>query len=347
MFGIDTKRLIILSLIGISYIWRSAILSPVSFRPTDLTGKTYVMAGGTSGIGLEAARAFASWNATVIIGSRSAVKGEKVRADLVETLPPGSTGTIQMIPLDLASFESVKSFASSVASAHSKIDVLVLNAGMHGNEAAILTADGVEEVYQTNFLSHYLLANLLLPTLRQTPGARITHTSSSMHFLGAIDKVAHSAVSRNSGSSRARTGIKSYCDTKLMNVMFSNYLDRTEPKIMSIATHPGLVATDLDRNQPAMVAKAMRAFREVTSRPAVDGAVTLVTASTLVDPVFKGGAYLEDTCIMNNCTVMNPLCVYSSVKENGGGVVPHGTASDEREQDWLMGQAKEMVKAWL
>jgi NAD(P)-dependent dehydrogenase (short-subunit alcohol dehydrogenase family) len=336
----------------VAVFFRAAILTPVAFRPVDLAGKTIVMAGGTSGIGLEAARRFASWNATVVIGSRSRAKGERVSADLLSTLPPESTGSVNMLDLDLASFASVKEFATTVRAAYKNIDVLALNAGMHGKEHVVLTRDGNEETYQTNFLSHYLLTSLLLPVLRSTPGARIVHTSSAMHYLGSLDHSVHDAHTRNADSATARCGIKSYCDTKLMNVVYSNWLDRTEPDVSSVATHPGLVSTDLDRNQPALVAAAMRAIRRATSRPASDGAVTLVTAATLEDPAWARGSrngrgvYLEDQCIMNECVERCSLC-YHVEADPGGGMRPHAISDDVEEQEWLVQQAKEIVAEFL
>jgi NAD(P)-dependent dehydrogenase (short-subunit alcohol dehydrogenase family) len=364
MLGLNKMRIFILIAIGISALWRNVILGPVAFRPVDLhiskaAHRTVVIAGGTSGIGLAAAKQFAAWQAYVVIGARDMKKGAAVQREIkayCKEIGHEGVCSVTVYQLDLAKFSSVQRFANDVISSFDRVDTLVLNAGMHGSDDVVTTIDGIEETYQTNFVSHHLLTQLLLPKMKATTNGtkRIVHTSSSMHYLGELDHDAHSAEAKNAGPN-ARTGVKAYCDTKLMNVVYSNYLDRTLGPIgfTSVATHPGLVTTDLDRNQPPMVAKIMKAIRSATSRPAMDGAVTLVTAATLPNPGWvieggrsgKSGVYLEDQCIMNDCTTPCTACLHMTA-DAGGGMVPHKTADSIEEQDWLVAEADKMIKRW-
>jgi NAD(P)-dependent dehydrogenase (short-subunit alcohol dehydrogenase family) len=206
--------------------------------------------------------------------------------------------------------------------------------------------DNVEMVYQVNHLSHFLLVRLLLPSLtHETKAGRIVHVSSSMHYIGTLDHDGYSATSKNLNPLSSKVGIQSYSDSKLMNVVFSNALESRlrlagglYSKITSVAIHPGFVVSELDRGLPK-VQHFMRKLRDLIARPTVDGAIAQVTAATLPSLISRGGGlYFEDHCIMSECSQCM-LCTLNPA----GGVMPHSSATNQTDQDWLWNTSSEIV----
>ena len=138
--------------------WTAALLP-------DLTGRTIIVTGATSGLGKATADALAPAGAHVVLAVRNPAKGQAVAE--------GIAGDTEVRELDLSSLSSVRAFASSW---HGPIDVLINNAGiMQVPEAR--TADGFELQFGTNHLGHFALTNLLLPQIRD----RIVTLSSDFH----------------------------------------------------------------------------------------------------------------------------------------------------------------------
>lgn len=337
--------------IGVAFVYQEIVLKPVTFFPVDMKGKVCVVTGGSSGIGLETVRKLTEWNATVIMPVRSISKGELVKSEIMTSLSPTSVGSIEVMKLDLTSFKSVRNFANEILSRNVHIDVLILNAGIQNGDSLLLSDDGVELVYQVNHLSHFLLVRLLLPLLgsyRQQIG-RIVHVSSSMHYGGSLKHDAYSSTARNSQNGTMRLGTLSYCDSKLMNVIFSNTLDRYlrqqsgdfYKQVSSVSIHPGFVLSELDRGFPQILQYIVKSIRIVLARPTIDGAVTQVTAATKSSLISRGGGlYYEDQCIMSDCTE----CTFCRLNPGGvGGVVPHMSALDTIEQEWLWKTSSEIV----
>jgi NAD(P)-dependent dehydrogenase (short-subunit alcohol dehydrogenase family) len=210
-------------------------------------------------------------------------------------------------------------------------------------KAPVVTGDGIEMVYQVNHLSHFLLTRLLLPAMSVKP-SRVVHVSSSLHYVGNLDREAYSSSSLNVKTSRL--GVLSYFDTKLMNVIFSNGFQRRiagDPQysqLTSVSVHPGLVVSDLDRESE--LAPYFKRLREMIARPTIDGAIAQVTVATLPEIIqLGGGLYFEDHCIMNHCTesiLSFLLPVY--VK---GGLTPHNAALNVTEQDWLWNTSSDIL----
>ena len=199
------------------------VLNPIRFQPVDLTDRVVLITGATAGIGKESARKFAEWNATVVVLARNIEKAARVKSEIEASLPATSTGSVEVRQCDLASFATIRHFASDfLAGKTPQIDVLMLNAGMAGCDECdmVKTKDGVEAVMQTNYLGHFLLTELLMPALRQRASqvgeARIVHVSSRAHYVGELSRAAIEAG--NSDPSTARLGSLAYFDGELMQV---------------------------------------------------------------------------------------------------------------------------------
>jgi NAD(P)-dependent dehydrogenase (short-subunit alcohol dehydrogenase family) len=203
-----------------------------------MTGKTVLVTGATSGIGLAAARALARMGARVLVGARDAAKGQAVVDELTR-----SGGRADLVLLDLASFESTHRAAARAATAHPVLDVLVDNAGTAVREREV-TADGHERTWQTNHLGPFLLTRLLLPVLRAAEKPRVVVVASEAHRSGRIDFA-------NLELERGYRAYRAYANSKLANVLFMRELARREPTLAVNALHPGAIATGIWRPAPA------------------------------------------------------------------------------------------------
>ena len=143
-----------------------------SFVPSDLpsfAGRTVIVTGANSGLGLVTAREFARVGARVILACRNADKGDTAAATM--------TGDVQVRRLDLQNLASVREFADSIG----QVDVLINNAGIMAVPYAI-TADGFESQIGTNHLGHFALTNLLLPKLADRVVAELFNLVKRLDF---------------------------------------------------------------------------------------------------------------------------------------------------------------------
>ncbi|WP_336792020.1 oxidoreductase [Gordonia malaquae] len=193
----------------------------------DFTGRTVIVTGANSGLGLVAAREFARVGAHVVLAVRDTTKGEKAAASL--------SGHTDVRRLDLADLSSIRDFARDWSG---DIAVLANNAGVM-NVPESRTADGFEMQVGTNHLGHFALTNLLLPHVTD----RVVTMSSMMHRSGRIDLADLNWERR--GYNRATA----YGQSKLANLLFSLELQRkltaAGSTVRSMAAHPGYAATNL------------------------------------------------------------------------------------------------------
>lgn len=195
----------------------------------DQTGRTYVVTGANSGIGLSAARELSRAGARVILAVRNTAKGEEAARGL-----PGDT---EVRALDLADLASVRAFAAGV---DEDIDVLINNAGVM-NVPLARTADGFELQFGTNHLGHFALTNLLLPRVTD----RVVVVASSAHRFG---KMRFDDLNWERGYQRHRA----YGQAKLSNLLFMSELQRklaaTGSPVRAVGAHPGWAATNLQHH---------------------------------------------------------------------------------------------------
>jgi NAD(P)-dependent dehydrogenase (short-subunit alcohol dehydrogenase family) len=193
----------------------------------DLTGRTIVVTGANSGIGLEAARAFAAHGAHVVLAVRDEARGAAAAATLV--------GSTEVRRLDLADLSSVRGFAATVTA---DVDVLVNNAGVLVPPFG-LTADGFELQLGINHLGHFALTNLLLPRVT----GRVVTVASTAHRTGAID------FDDLNWTTRPYRRGAAYAQSKLANLLFTLELQRrleaSGSAVIATAAHPGWASTNL------------------------------------------------------------------------------------------------------
>ena len=199
-----------------------------------MKGRTVLITGGTAGLGRQSARVLAGMGARVVIVGRSPEKTARVEAELrAET-----GGEVASLLADLSKMSDVRALAAAYERAHGPLDVLLNNAGAI-NLSRELTSEGLERSLATNHLAYFLLANLLLPSLRRSPGARIVNVASAAHTMGRVRF-------DDMQSERSYDGWTVYGTTKLMNVLFTREMARRlggdGPTVNCL--HPGFVASE-------------------------------------------------------------------------------------------------------
>jgi len=204
----------------------------VSGQPESIAGKTVLVTGATSGIGLETARALAKKGARVVVGARDARRGQAV----VDEITAGG-GQAELLEIDMASFKSIRKAADRFSAAHSKLDVLVNNAGTAVSGRRI-SPDGHELTWATNFLGPFLLTRCLLSLLKKSERPRVVNVGSEGHRAGRIDW-------ENLELERGYTTFRAYANSKLALALFTRELARREPGVAAVVMHPGGIATKI------------------------------------------------------------------------------------------------------
>lgn len=208
----------------------------------NLAGKVVVVTGGNSGIGKEAAIGVARAGAQVIVAARNPAKAAAAVAEIEQSAD--AKGRVETIPIDLASFASVRAFAETFTAKYDRLDVLLNNAGLVLRKR-VETGDGHETQFQVNHLGHFLLTELLHDTLVRSAPARVINVSSHGHKMarGGLD------FDDLEWANRRYRGFGVYCDTKLMNVLFTREFARRNDAdvITANALHPGFVASNFGK----------------------------------------------------------------------------------------------------
>jgi NAD(P)-dependent dehydrogenase (short-subunit alcohol dehydrogenase family) len=201
-------------------------------------GRTVIVTGANSGLGLVTARELARVGAHVVLAVRNTAKGDDAAA--------GMPGSVEVRKLDLEDLASVQEFADGVSEAN----ILVNNAGIMAVPYAE-TRDGFESQIGTNHLGHFALSNLLLPKVTD----RVVTVSSIFHRIGRID------LADLNWKQRRYNAWLAYAQSKLANLLFTSELqhrlDRVGSSTKAIAAHPGYSATNLQGHTDSRVSGAL------------------------------------------------------------------------------------------
>jgi NAD(P)-dependent dehydrogenase (short-subunit alcohol dehydrogenase family) len=255
----------------------------------DQSGRTAVVTGSNSGIGLIAARELARAGAAVTLACRDTGKG-KSAAESIRSEVPGAR--VDVASLDLSDLSSVRAFADSYGPAG--LDLLINNAGVMATPRR-LTADGFELQLGTNHLGHFALTGLLLERLKAGSGPRVVTVSSTAHRTGRIDF-------DDLQGERRYMRWTAYGQSKLANLLFAFELDRrlrgAGTGLRSMAAHPGYAATNLQSAGPsvgggifaALNTSVMWVSNRLIAQSAEDGALPTLYAATFPD--LPGGTFV-------------------------------------------------------
>lgn len=248
-------------------------------------GRVAVVTGANSGIGLETARGLAQLGARVVMACRSEQSAGQARSDLLVAAPGA---VIDIVVLDVASLESVRSAAERIIALTGQIDILVANAGLIATEYS-LTVDGFEMDFGTNFLGHFAFIGRLVDHV--APGGRIVTVGSVAHRRGLLD---FDDIPMRRGFSVPAA----YSRSKLAQMIFATELDRRLSAcgrpVTSVIAHPGASRTGVMRGHNRFLQwgfhspKTRWLVRQFAQEPA-DGALPTLRAAT--DPAVRGGQY--------------------------------------------------------
>ena len=236
----------------------------------DMAGRTVVITGATSGIGLVTARELIRAGAQVTLAVRDPDKGRQSAAAM--------PGDVRMQQLDVSDLDSVRAFARDWVG---NLDILINNAGIMQVPLA-RTADGFESQAATNFFGPFALTNLLLPHITD----RVITVSSQLHRRGHV----HAGDLNWDG--RKYNPTAAYCDSKLCATMFALELDRrldaSDSRVRSLLAHPGIASTNLVSHVGGFPGLMNRAMKFMVNDAEHGALPTLYAASQDI----PGGSYV-------------------------------------------------------
>ena len=262
----------------------------------DQDGRTIVVTGANSGIGLEATRELARHGANVIMACRNTERGEDAAADVRAGVPDAD---LRVEVCDLASLESIRAFADRLED--EPIDVLINNAGTMAIPRSE-TEDGFETQFGVNHLGHFALTGLVFEGLHTAPEsepARVVTVSSELHERGEIDF-------DDLHGERTYDRWDAYGQSKLANLLFAYELERrfltAGLNAKSLAVHPGYADTQLQfrgiEDRGSWLRLAGRRLANVLFAQSPErGALPTLYAATAPDAA--GGAYYGPGGLLN------------------------------------------------
>jgi NAD(P)-dependent dehydrogenase (short-subunit alcohol dehydrogenase family) len=245
-----------------------------------MDGRVCMVTGANSGIGLATAQRLAGLGATVVIVCRNKDRGERAAEDIKLR---GKSDSVELMLADLASLGSVRSLVEEYAKRHDELHVLINNAGV-ANVRRRVTTEGFETTFQVNYLSPFLLTNLLLGLLKKSAPSRIVNVSSTAHFGGRIDF-------DDLQMKKGYRVMKAYSQSKLALVLFTFELARRlrGTRVTANCLHPGAVATNLfgrALGPAAFLGKVSRLFL-IGPNKGAETSLYLAASSEVVDVTGK------------------------------------------------------------
>lgn len=244
----------------------------------DQTGRTAIVTGANTGLGLETARMLALKGAKVVLACRDLDKG-KAALERIQSAKPAGSATLAA--LDLSDLDSVAGFAADFSAAHERLDLLINNAGVMVPPLS-RTRQGFELQLGTNHLGHFALTGRLLPLILRTPDARVVVVASTAQRVGRIE------FSDLNWERRSYRAWAAYGQSKLANMLFALELQRrlaaSGSQVRATAAHPGWTATELQRTTGLV-----RFLNPLVAMKPAAGALPTLRAAT--DPAAAGGSY--------------------------------------------------------
>lgn len=293
----------------------------------DLSGKTAIVTGGYSGLGLETTRALAAKGVSVIVPVRSPEKATQALA--------GIDGEVKTHALDLADLASVRSFAASMLGQLSQLDLLINNAGIMACPETRV-GPGWESQFGVNHMGHFALTQALMPLLTKTKGTRVVALSSTGHKITDIrwDDVQFDARYNK---------WKAYGQAKTANALFANALSRrlADTGGLAFSVHPGGIFTPLQRHLPKEEQVALGWLDENGDpsemaksgfKTPEQGCSTTLWAATSDKLVGKPGVYCEDCDIASPTDLDSPMGQFMGVND-------HACDDESAERLWTLSES--------
>ncbi|KAE8379170.1 hypothetical protein BDV26DRAFT_291486 [Aspergillus bertholletiae] len=277
-------------------------------KDTSLIDQVAIVTGANTGLGLESSRQLLSYNLShLILAVRSTAKGETAAATLQKEYP---MATIEVWQLDMASYGSVRAFVRRTESQLSRLDIVILNAGLGRLNFGTVPSSGHEEVIQVNYLSTVLLCILLLPVLKGkspagTPG-RVSIVSSGLALNAEFPHRSFSPLLPSYDDPKNYNWNEQYSGTKLLGHMFvwklADYVSADDVVVNLV--DPGFTkGTELQREASGIQSLFFSFAKLITARTVKDGASTYVDA-TVVKGKESHGCFLMDWQVQPFATIL-------------------------------------------
>lgn len=251
-----------------------------------MNGRTVLVTGANSGIGLATSKGLAKAGAQVIMLCRNPEKGQ---AALREVVAESGNQDVHLIRADLSVQSEIHAAAAEINGRFDRLDVLINNAAIIPPSRE-LTKDGIETQFAVNHLSYFLLTQLLLDRLKASAPSRIINVASNLHSSGRFD-ASNVEAARGYGVA----GVAQYNNTKLFNLLFTFELARrlAGTGVTVNALHPGVIGTNLTRALPRPL-NAL--YRMVMPKPE-SGARTSIYLASSPDVEGITGKYWANSAI--------------------------------------------------
>src|SRR6267143_594536 len=253
------------------------------YDKTTMKDKVVMITGANSGIGKAASLTLAKMGATVVMVARNAERGEAARSQIMKE---SQNNSVDLMLADLSSLESVRQLGAEFEKKHSRLHVLINNAGLF-NQRRHVTTDGYENTFATNYLAPFLLTNLQLDLLKASAPSRIVNVSSVGHYNGHINF-------DDLNLEKEYGGWKAYGQSKLALVLFTHELAKKlqGTGVTVNAVHPGTVATNI-WSRPFGPVGFIMALPKLFMTSPENGAETIVYLASSSDAKGLNGEYLE------------------------------------------------------
>ena len=231
--------------------------------------KNIIITGATDGIGLAAAKSIAKKGYHVSLVGRNPDKGKKA---LEEIIAHTGNENLDFFECDLSLVANVKDLADRIKKKHSKIDVLLNNAG-GANKTKQITSEGLEKTFATNQMNYFVLSSELLNIISESNDGRIVNVASNAHIGAEVDY-------ENINSEKSFSAWTSYCVSKLMNIMFTYQLSSMQDRVSVNVLHPGFVDTNIAGNEGNLIKYIVKFGAKMFARTVDNGADSSIYLST-------------------------------------------------------------------
>ena len=242
--------------------------------------KNIIITGATDGIGLAAAKSIAKKGYHVSLVGRNPDKGKKALEAIIEF---SGNENLDFFECDLSLVANVKDLADRIKQKHSKIDVLLNNAG-GANKTKQITSEGLEKTFATNQMNYFVLSTELLDILSESNDGRIVNVASNAHIGAEVDY-------ENINSEKSFSAWTSYCVSKLMNIMFTYQLSSMQDRVSVNVLHPGFVDTNIAGNEGNLIKYIVKFGAKMFARTVDNGADSSIYLSTSDEVKGVSGKY--------------------------------------------------------
>ena len=242
--------------------------------------KNIIITGATDGIGLAAAKSIAKKGYHVSLVGRNPDKGKKALEAIIEY---SGNENLDFFECDLSLVANVKDLADRIKQKHSKIDVLLNNAG-GADKTKQITSEGLEKTFATNQMNYFVLSTELLNILSESNDGRIVNVASNAHIGAEVDYA-------NINSEKSFSAWTSYCVSKLMNIMFTYQLSSMQDRVSVNVLHPGFVDTNIAGNEGNLIKYIVKFGAKMFARTVDNGADSSIYLSTSDEVKGVSGKY--------------------------------------------------------